>query len=81
MGIIVTFLRPFLPYFVVGIVGFLGLSAAYYKVRHDEKVRVMQQIEKEKSDAIAKAQDARRRFFDLCFRTANCRVPDDWFRD
>jgi hypothetical protein len=81
MGILLTFLRPFLLYFIVGIIGFLGLTTAYWKVRHDEKVRVMQQIEKEKSDAIAKAQDAKRRFFDLCSRTSNCRVPDEWYRD
>jgi hypothetical protein len=81
MGIIVTILRPFLPYIVVGLIGFLGLTTAYYKVRHDENVRVMQQIEQEKSDAIAKARDARSKFFDLCNTLPNCRVPDDWFRD
>ena len=81
MTVLIAFLRPFLPYIAWGLAGILGLSAAYWKVRHDEKVRVMQQIEKEKSDAIAKAQDAKRRFFDLCSRTSDCRVPDEWFRD
>ena len=81
MTVLIAFLRPFLPYIAWGLAGILGLSAAYWKVRHDEKVRVMQQIEKEKSDAIAKAQDAKRRFFDLCSRTSNCRVPDEWYRD
>jgi hypothetical protein len=81
MIVLLAFLRPFLPYIAWGLAGILGLSTAYWKVRHDEKVRVMQQVEKEKSDAIAKAQDARRKFFDLCSRTSDCRVPDEWFRD
>jgi hypothetical protein len=81
MGILLAFLRPLTTYFLIGFASILGVTAAYYKVRHDEKVRVMQQIEKEKSDAIAKAKDARQRFFDLCARTPDCRVPDDWFRD
>mgnify|MGYP003348433713 CR=1 FL=1 len=81
MGILLTFLRPFLLYFIVGIIGFLGLTTAYWKVRHDEKVRVMQQIEKEKSDAIAKAEQARRWFLDACSRAPDCKLPDSWFRD
>jgi hypothetical protein len=81
MTVLIAFLRPFLPYIAWGLAGFLGLSAAYWKVRHDEKVRVMQQIEKEKSDAIAKANEARRWFLDACSRAPDCRLPDSWFRD
>ena len=81
MGIILAFLRPFLPQMLIALTCVMGLTAAYWKVRHDEKVRIMQQIDKEKSDAIAKAKDAREKFYFLCNSVPSCRVPDEWYRD
>lgn len=51
------------------------------KIRHDAQSALLAQIEREKTDAITKARDARDRLRAVCERNpADC-LPDDWFRD
>ncbi len=57
------------------------LGAIVLKIRHDAQSALLAQIEREKTDAITKAQQARDRLRALCERNpADC-LPDDWFRD
>lgn len=74
-------LRPLLPYVLVAVALTGTITGFYFKVRHDEKVRIIAQIEKEKTNAINNANAARDRVKTLCqSQPANC-TPDDEFRD
>lgn len=61
------------------------LASAYgvwhYKVAHDAVQARNVEIEREKGDAIDKANAARDRLRTLCLSNPVGCVPDDWFRD
>lgn len=75
------FLTPYALYIAIGLAISGGLTGVYFKIRHDEKVRVIQQIEKEKDDAISKATKERDRIRQLCLANPSNCTPDDEFRD
>lgn len=69
------------------IVGGLLLSLAgtitgvVYKIKHDAIFAERQQVEKEKNDAIRKANKAREILRSRCAIDPSSCVPDEWFRD
>ena len=74
-------IRPLLPYILV-LVAFSGTVTSFYlKIQHDEKVRVLAKVEKEKQDAIDKGNRARARVQALCKKHPNNCTPDDEFLD
>lgn len=80
-AVVLRFLAPYMLQIMIGLAIVGGLTGVYFKIKHDEKVRVLQQVEKEKQDAIKKGKDARDHIRDLCNINPTGCVPDDWFRD
>lgn len=83
MAFLWPIIRPLLGY-IVGIVALLGaVSGFYFKAKHDGVVLEKARIEREKVQAITKANKERDRIHDLCQNDpfkAKC-TPDEWFRD
>ena len=74
-------IRPFIGY-IIGVVALLGaVSGFYFKAKHDGVVAENAKIERQKEDAIAKANKAREHVSVLCSTRAVGNCPADWFRD
>lgn len=73
--------RPYVGY-LIGAIAIAGLATGWImKIKHDEKVRVLARVEREKEDAIKTATKARERVRKLCDATPLQCGPSDWYRD
>lgn len=84
-GLIARFVAPYALQIAIGLaVGLAvagGLTAVYFKIRHDAVVEERIKVEREKQDAINKANKAREILRDHCVADPKTCVPEEYFRD